>query len=150
MHKTITAALVAIAAAGFIVTIAVFAHDYGRVPQVVATHFGPTGAPDAWGSKGTFVVFPLIGLFVLVLAAGIGTFGLPSNRGPVPPALPTITCAVFAETSWIMAITEIGSFQVALGNAATLNAGTLIAGLVVVMATTAVLLVIALSAAVRR
>jgi len=47
---------------------------YGRLPDRIPTHFGPSGAPDAWAAKGLFSVYGmLLGgaglLFVMALAS---------------------------------------------------------------------------------
>ena len=147
MLKTLSRVLIVLAAAGFIVALAVFMADYGRVPATVPTHFGADGMPNAWGPKNTFIIFPAVGLLMLALAVGVGTFGLPSKRGPVPEALPVLVCGVFAVMTWIMAFTEIGTFRVALGEAATLNSGMMFGSLGVVMALSVVVVALSLRAA---
>ncbi len=39
------------------------------MPDTIPTHFGPSGEPDAWGSKYTVLLYPAILLVVSVLAA---------------------------------------------------------------------------------
>ncbi len=38
------------------------------MPDIIPTHFGPSGAPDAWGSKYTVLMYPGILVLVTVLA----------------------------------------------------------------------------------
>ena len=38
------------------------------MPDTIPTHFGPSGAPDAWGSKYTVLMYPAILVLVSVLA----------------------------------------------------------------------------------
>ncbi len=38
------------------------------MPDIIPTHFGPSGAPDAWGSKYTVLLYPAILVLVSVLA----------------------------------------------------------------------------------
>ena len=149
MHKAVSTALVVGAALGVIVTLAVFARDYGIAPQIVPTHFGGSGEPNAWGPKSTFVIFPVIVLFVFVLVTIISTVGLPAKKVPVPPVLPILTGAVFVELIWILAFAEIGSFAVALGRATELNSAIMWIGLTAVMLTTSFTVIIALIAAAR-
>ncbi len=147
MLKTVRRVLVALAAAGFVVTLVVFVRDYGRVAAIVPTHFGANGMPNAWGPKDTFLIFPCVALLMLGLTIGVGTFGLPQKRGPVPEVLPVLVASAFAEMTWIMAFTEIGTFAVALGNAAMLNSGIMFAGLGLVMGTSAAIVIVAVRAA---
>jgi len=42
---------------------------YDRLPESVPTHFGPGGAPNAWGHKSVFSVFGLLMVAGVVLAA---------------------------------------------------------------------------------
>ena len=147
MHRPGTRALLAVALAGFVVTLAVFAADYGRVPAIVPTHFGPSGAPDAFGPKSTFVIFPAVGLLMMLLAAVVSTVGLPAKRRPVPASLPLLVGVVFVEMVWVMAVTEIGAFRVALGAAPGLDPSVMFACLGVVMATAVVILAVSLRSA---
>lgn len=144
MHRPGTRALLAVALAGFVVTLAVFAADYGRVPAIVPTHFGPSGAPDAWGPKSTFVIFPAVALLMTLLATVVSAIGLPARRRPVPASLPLLVGVVFTEMVWVMALTEIGTFRVALGSATGLDPTMMFASLGVVMATTVVILAVSL------
>ena len=149
MLKGVSGALVGLGVIGFLVMMVVFAQDYGAAPNTVPTHFGPSGEPDAWGPKSTFVIFPVNGIVLLGLAAAIATFGLPSRKRPVPPILPVLTCAVFVELIWVLLFTEMGSFAVALRQTTELNATVMWVGLSAVMLTTASLVAVAVVYAVR-
>ena len=49
------------------------AYYYPLLPDRVASHFGPSGRPDAWSSKDTFVSIYLFAVAVIaVLFSGIG------------------------------------------------------------------------------
>ena len=149
MHRAVSTVLIAAAGLGVIVTLAVFARDYGVAPQIVPTHFGGSGDPNAWGPKSTFVIFPVIVVVVFALVTIVSTVGLPSRNVPVPSALPILTGAVFVELIWILAFAEIGSFAVALGRATELNSTIMWVGLTAVMLTAAFIVVVALIAAAR-
>ena len=135
------------AVAGAIAILAVFAHDYPLTPATVPTHFGVTGAPDSYGPRSTFVIFPVLGGVLAALAVIIWAFGAPSTQGqrPVPAILPAIAVLIFAETTWMMFFVEIGSFGVALGRATGLGSGVFV-GVAIVLATSLVLLAVTLLA----
>jgi uncharacterized membrane protein len=57
---------------GFVVTIIQMAYFYPRLPERLATHFGPSGYPDGWASKGGFVAsFGVFLLFDTLLFVGL-------------------------------------------------------------------------------
>ncbi|HET9341429.1 MAG TPA: DUF1648 domain-containing protein [Candidatus Eremiobacteraceae bacterium] len=140
-------AIVLAAVAGAIAILAVFAHDYPLTPATVPTHFGVTGAPDVYGPRSTFVIFPVLGGVLAALAVIVWAFGAPSRQGQrsVPPILPAIAVLIFAETTWMMFFVEIGSFGVALGHATGLGSGVFV-GVAIVLATALVLLAVTLLA----
>lgn len=135
------------AVAGAIAILAVFAHDYPLTPATVPTHFGVTGAPDSYGPRSTFVIFPVLGGVLAALAVIVWAFGAPPTQGqrPVPTILPAIAVLIFAETTWMMFFVEIGSFGVALGRATGLGSGVFV-GVAIVLATSLVLLAVTLLA----
>jgi len=135
------------AVAGAIAILAVFAHDYPLTPATVPTHFGVTGAADAYGPRSTFVIFPALGGVLAALAVIVWAFWPLSREGQrqVPPILPAIVVLIFAETTWMMFFVEIGSFGVALGRATGLGSGVFV-GVAIVLATSLVLLAITLLA----
>lgn len=141
-------AIVLAGVAGAIAILAVFARDYALSPATVPTHFGPSGAPDAWGPRSTFVIFPALGGIFAAVAIAFWTFGIPVRPGrpPVPPVLPLLVVLIFAETIWMLLFAELGSFAVALGRAAALGPG-LIVGIAFVLATAIVMIVASFSAA---
>lgn len=139
-------AIALVAVAGAIANLAIFAHDYPLMPATVPTHFGISGAPDAFGPRTTFLLFPVLGGVFAALAVVFWAFVTPSSGGrPVPAILPTIVVLILAETTWMMFLVELGSFSVALGRAGGLGSG-VIAGLAVVLVTTIVLLFVSLLA----
>jgi hypothetical protein len=150
MHRTVARLLIAFAVVGFVVLLAVFGSDYARVPAVVPTHFAFDGTPNAWGSRSTFIILPLVGALMLALATIAGLVGLPGSRTPVPEWLPTIVCAVFTEMVWIFVFTEIGSFDVALGATTRLNSTIMVAGLGAIMLTAGAVVFVAIRAAFSR
>ena len=115
MHRSISLAVVAVAGLGLLVMLIVFAREYGNAPAVVATHFGPSGQPNAWGPKSTLVIFPVIGVVMFGIATVIAVFGLPARPSPVPPVLPVLASLVFAEVIWMLVFAEMSTFDVALG-----------------------------------
>jgi uncharacterized membrane protein len=149
MHSSIRTALIAIAAIGVLVMLVLFVRDYGRLPEIVPTHFGATGEPNAWGPKSTFIIFPIIAIAMFGAVIAISTFGLRSRRGPVPPALPALACLLFAESIWMLTFAEMGSFAVALGQATNLGWGFFI-GLGVEMATALAIVIAAIAASVQK
>lgn len=146
MHKPISLVLLGLAGVGLLFMLAVFARDYGTAPAIVATHFGVSGAPDAWGPKSTFLIFPIVGLVVFVLAVLMTIFGLPSSRTPVPAILPVVAGLAFAELVWILALAEVGTFDVAFGRAAGLSPAFSV-GIVAVMLTGFAVVIVALRTA---
>ena len=56
---------------------------YGSLPEQVPTHFGPNGAPDAYGHKSNIWVLPIIGLATYILMSVINrnphTFNFPKK-----------------------------------------------------------------------
>jgi len=149
MPKPISMALLAAAGVGVIVMFVVFASQYGRLPETVPTHFGATGAPNAWGPKSTFIIFPFIAIGMFGFVATVSTLGLRSRRGPVPPALPALVGLVFVETIWMLAFAEMGSFDVALGRSSNLGLG-FFAGLGAEMLTVVAIVIVAITAAFQR
>lgn len=50
---------------------------YGKLPDRVPTHFGPSGAPDGWAAKSVFSVYGLLimGAVMLVVMAVVSRLG---------------------------------------------------------------------------
>lgn len=135
------------AVAGAIATLALFAHDYPMTPATVPTHFDVSGAANAYGPRSTFVLFPVLGGMFAAFAVVVWAFFPSVSRtgAPVPSIVPTIMVLVFAETTWMMFFVELGSFAVALGRSAALGSSVFV-GVVIVFATTLVLLAVTLLA----
>jgi len=98
------------AVAGLIVILAVFAHDYAMAPAIVPTHFGVLGAPDAWGPRSTFIIFPAIATVIAVASVALWVFGMPSQPGrpDPPPVVSLLVMLVLAESTWMLVLAEIG------------------------------------------
>ena len=141
-------AIVLAGVAGAIAILAVFARDYALTPATVPTHFNAIGAPDAYGPRSTFVIFPVLGGVFAAAAIVFWTFGAPPRPGgrPLPEILPLLVVLIFAETIWMLFFAEIGSFQVALGHAVGL-APSFVIGIAIVMITAVVMLIVSFSAA---
>lgn len=60
--------------------------SYANLPAQIPSHFGPTGAPDAWSSKNTIFILPAVGLFTYALLKVISryphTFNFPVKITP--------------------------------------------------------------------
>ena len=57
-------------------------HYYPQLPGTVASHFGPSGMPDGWSTRSSFIMmyFVLIGvLAVLFLGIGFGISKVPAS-----------------------------------------------------------------------
>lgn len=136
--------------AGAIAILAVFARDYPLSPATVPTHFDATGAPDSYGPRSTFVIFPTLGGIFAAIAIAVWAFGVPARPDgrPIPNVLPLLVTLIFAETIWMLFFVQLGSFQVALGRAGGLSPGFVVAIAVVLI--TAVVMVIVSFAAARR
>lgn len=148
MHRPVSLVLVAIAGLGLLVMLIVFAREYGSTPATVATHFGASGQPNAWGPKSTLVIFPVIGVVMFGIATVIALFDLPAGRSPVPPVLPVLASLVFAEVIWMLVFAEMSTFDVALGRASGLSPMFFV-GLGAVMLTAVSVVIIALISAAR-
>jgi uncharacterized protein DUF1648 len=142
MTRLITTVLIGLAFLALLVMLIVFVRDYGAAPATVPVHFGVDGAPNRWGPKSTFLVFPILGVVFLGLAAAVLTFGLPSASTPIPPALPILTGLAFVEALWMLAFAELGTFDVALGRAGGLGLGFFV-GLGLVISTGVAVVIVA-------
>ncbi|PZR59666.1 MAG: hypothetical protein DLM50_00720 [Candidatus Meridianibacter frigidus] len=66
-RRTAQAAALAALLAIFLIT----ALGYGRLPQTVATHFDLAGNPNAWGSKGSVLLLPIVTLVLWGLLGAV-------------------------------------------------------------------------------
>lgn len=135
------------AVAGAIAALAVFAHDYPLTPATVPTHFGVSGAADAYGPRSTFILFPALSLMFAAIAVAVWAFvpPPPNLAQPLASILPLMVVLIFAETTWMLFFVEMGSFAVALGRAGGLGSGAFV-GIAIVLATTFVMLAFAVFA----
>jgi len=144
----LTTILVAAGAIGLILVLVVFAMNYGAAPATVPTHFGPSGAPNAWGPKSTFLLFPILGVVFFAFAVLAMTLVAAISAAKIPPALPALTGLVFVEVIWVLAFTEMGSFAVALGKTAGLS-NWIVIGIGAVMLTALAIVINAIAFALR-
>jgi hypothetical protein len=134
MNKMVSSFVLAFAVIGLIATFALFGRDYGSMPQLVPTHFGIDGNPDAWGQKSTLVLFPVMAAAFFGLFLFIAT-GVLERSALTPPALPLLVRVLAAETIWMFFFIEYGTLQTALGVQGGLGIGFfLCVGLVLVTA----------------
>ena len=61
--------LEALSALGFITVIAMTAWGWQALPTVIPTHYGISGAPNAYGDKGPLLIVPIISVCLAVLLA---------------------------------------------------------------------------------
>jgi uncharacterized membrane protein len=60
-------ALEILAAWGLLGMIGLATFYYGQLPEQIPTHFGPSGQPDAFGSKNSLWMLPIIGTAIFAL-----------------------------------------------------------------------------------
>ncbi len=112
---------------------------YPLLPEKVATHFGPSGRPDAWGSKMQFIVVYLVAVGVMAaifLGLGLALTKIPNALINLPNKDYWLAPERRRETSdymlpwflWLGSLTMIllldiahQSFQVHLGKATRLG-----------------------------
>ncbi len=94
--------------------------NYSALPETIPTHFGVTGAPDAYGAKATFLIFPAVGTILLALLTAAPFFpqliNVPGQRTPgniraaigMMRILKLETMALFAFLAWGMMETAFG------------------------------------------
>lgn len=99
---------------------AIFLVEYGRLPSIIPTHFGPTGLPNHWGSKQVFVTFPLVGTTFYAITLGIYR-GIIPQRKPIPPLALRFVLALLAETTLLFGVLEWNTVAVAQGSASQLG-----------------------------
>lgn len=59
--------LEALTALGIVILIAVTVWGYFALPAVIPTHFGFSGAPNAYGGKGSLLALPIVSICLAVL-----------------------------------------------------------------------------------
>ena len=112
---------------------------YPLLPEKVATHFGPSGRPDAWGGKMQFFIVYLVTVGVMAaIFLGLGlfltkfpddAFTLPNKDYWLAPERRRETLAyIFSCSLWLGSLTIVllfdlahQSFQVHLGKATRLD-----------------------------
>lgn len=145
----------AAALGGLVFHLATAARAWATLPERVPVHFGASGEPDRWGSKGEFLWLPLISL---LLYAGLTWAGRKSRHFNYPWEITeanaerqygmakTLTAAIKAETTWLFAVITWQSARVAAGEAAGLGEA-FVPGVLVMAAATLVVYLVAASRA---
>lgn len=129
--------------AGLIVMLAVFAVDYAAAPAIVPTHFGLSGAADAWGPKSTFVIFPALGFVFTIVSFAMPLIMARSRRPTPPPLVSLLGQLVFAEVTWVLVVAEISTFDIALGRSNGLGPGFFV-GIAAVLVTSLAMIILAM------
>jgi len=113
--------------------VAYAALHFAEMPVRVPTHFGPSGAPDAWRPKGFFTVM-LPSMLTLVMGAGMGGLGFLTARAKRAVRYPAAAVSAEAQARFRLAMTRyicamsllvtglltslsVGAVQVGLGRA---------------------------------
>lgn len=91
------------------------------MPDIIPTHFGPSGAPDAWGSKYTVLMYP--GILVLVTVLAVPMIKLDPKQENYGRFSKYYYDFFFGFALFFMA-TEISNIAIALG--ADINVGSII------------------------
>jgi len=147
VNKGVETAFLALAIAGLASTLVLFGADYGTLPAIVPTHFGPDGSVNAWGPKSTFVLFPVMSVVffgVFVIAGAV----MRLSARPSPPAVPLLFRALIAETIWMFFFIELGTLAAANGHGTGLGVGFFVC-LGLVLATAAVTVIYGVTWALR-
>jgi hypothetical protein len=119
-------ALEGAALAGLLFHLATAARAWASLPERVPVHFGASGQPDRWGSKGEFLWLPLLslGLYAGLTWAGRKArhFNYPwevteANAERQYGMAKTLTAALKAETMWLFGVITWQSVRVAWGEA---------------------------------
>jgi uncharacterized membrane protein len=98
---------------------------WDQLPDTVPRHFGPSGAPNAWGGKSGLLTLPVVGLvgYALLTAAARyqGLINIPMDVDREDPAVRSLlqSMVIMVKLSMMLLFAYItwGSVQTALGNA---------------------------------
>jgi uncharacterized membrane protein len=66
--------LEALAVLGVIAVIAITAWGWLSLPAIIPTHFGISGAPNAYGSKGSLLIVPIMSVSLYILLTFLSRF----------------------------------------------------------------------------
>ncbi|HBQ27089.1 MAG TPA: hypothetical protein DD791_11900 [Syntrophomonas sp.] len=100
--------------------------SWGILPDRIPTHFGFTGAPDAWGNKGNLFFLPLIALAMYLLLTIVSrfphTFNYPvkiteENAATQYIMARYLIAVLKVETIWLFVYIQWVTIEVALGKA---------------------------------
>ena len=90
-------ALEILAAWGLLGSIGLATYYYGQLPEQIPTHFGPSGQPDAFGSKNSLWLLPIMGTAIFALMTFL-------NRRPDWFNYPTKITAENAERQYTLGV----------------------------------------------
>lgn len=142
--------------AGVAVGVVVLIAAWPQLPERIPTHFGVTGAPNAYGGKGILILLPalsaVLGLGLWVLSRFPQVFNYPrritDENAPRQYRLAQRLLRVLAfGIVSILAYVEWQTIQVGLGRAAGFNGWFLVAFVAALLAAVVIYLVLALRAA---
>ena len=88
-----------------VAVLAYAASHYADLPPMVPTHFGPSGAPDAWRPK-SFSTVMLLPLMTLVIGVSLGVIAFLTSRAKRALRYPLTEVSVAAQTRFREAMTR--------------------------------------------
>ncbi len=119
--------LEALAVLGVIAVIAITAWGWLTLPAIIPTHYGISGAPNAYGSKGNLLIVPIMSVCLYILLAFLSRFPQIYNYPwPITPenaprqyylARLLLRWITF-EVTWMLCILQWTLIQAAQNNAA--------------------------------
>jgi hypothetical protein len=124
--------LEALAALGLIAPVYYLIKLWPQLPDRFPTHFGVTGAPDAWGGRESLLPLLIIGLFLYALLTGLSFLPqvynypveiTPDNAERQYRLARGLILWMKVELVWLFGYTQWSSIQVALGGASGLGIG---------------------------
>ena len=118
------------AIAGLVTHLGVAFHSWRTLPNIIPVHFGITGQPDKWESKGELWVLPALGLVIYVGLTILGRYAhkfnypweiTPANAERQFQMARVVVSAVKALTMWLFAIITWQTVRVAMNQASGLG-----------------------------
>lgn len=114
---------------GGIIALAYCADQYANLPDVVPTHFGPSGLPDAWRPKSFWTVM-LMPLMTLILSAGMGGVVYFTSTAKRALRYPHVQLSAQAQhtfrravTRFLSAVSLLVTFMLTAGSIASVRVG---------------------------
>lgn len=118
--------LEALAVIGILLNIIFIAMFWNELPNKIPTHFGPSGAPDAWGGKGMLLFLTVMNIMLYLLLTIVSrfphTFNYPvkiTTENALKQYYLARNLLLFLKTETVFLFTYIlwGTIQVAQGKA---------------------------------